>query len=189
MDWSQGTWTRQPAAVVQVDGRLRVTAIEGSDAWRETSYGFVHDDPHALLAPLAVGRAVEVSFVSAFTEQFDQAGLYLAFDERTWVKAGIEHADGIDNLGAVVTLGRSDWSVAPVPEWTGRIVTMRLSRAEESVTIRARVDDEPWRFVRLAPTPPGASALAGPYVCAPTRAGLSVEFVSWEETDADGSLH
>lgn len=188
--WHEGTWTHEPVdQQITDDGHLRVTAVEGSDAWRHTSYGFVHESEHALLRPLDVGRAVEVAFVAAFSQQFDQAGAFVRFDDDHWIKAGVEHADGVDQLGAVVTNERSDWSVAPVADWGGRVVTVRVSRASESVTIRARVGDEPMRLVRVAPTPPDAAAWAGPLICAPTRAGLAVEFVSWVETDADVALH
>jgi regulation of enolase protein 1 (concanavalin A-like superfamily) len=44
-------------------------------------------------------------------------------------------------------------------------------------------------MVRLAPLPVGATVLAGPYCCAPTRAGLDVRFRSWTETAADAGLH
>lgn len=141
------------------------------------------------MAPLPVGRAVEVSFVVRFEAQFDQAGVFLRFDDEHWVKAGVEHADGVDQLGAVVTTLRSDWSVAPVPQWAGRLATVRVSRAAESVTVRAGVDGEPMRLVRVAPTPSGAKAWAGPFACAPTRSGLIVEFATWTETEADGTLH
>jgi uncharacterized protein len=187
--WSDGTWTHPPVQLEPVGDTLRVTAAEGSDAWRHTSYGFVHDTEHALLRPLAVGRAVEVDFRCALSGQFDQAGAYVRFDDEHWVKAGVEHSDGVDMLGAVVTMGRSDWSTGPVPDWSGRVVTIRISRAEESLTVRARVDAGPYHLVRLAPTPPGADAAAGPFLCAPTRAGFAVEFLAWRETEADTSLH
>lgn len=89
----------------------------------------------------------------------------------------------------MVTNRRSDWSAAPVPDWAGRPVTIRVSRASESLIIRAWADADPSRLVRVAPTPPDADAQAGPLICAPTRAGLEVEFLSWVETDADASLH
>ena len=41
--WSDGAWTNPPIHVEHANGTLRVTAAEGSDAWRHTSYGFVHD--------------------------------------------------------------------------------------------------------------------------------------------------
>lgn len=188
--WKSGAWTALPvAAEEETDGRLLVTAAEGSDAWRHTGYGFVHEDEHALLEEWDGERAVEVSFIAAFEAQFDQAGLMIRVDAGRWIKAGVEFADGAPQVGAVVTAGKSDWSVAPVPDWAGREVTVRASRFEDAVIIRARVEDEPWRLVRLAPLEPGVEAKAGPYCCAPSRAGLTVAFTSWRLTDPDEALH
>src|SRR4051812_49501321 len=103
--WADGAWTTPPVAVAEDGADLLVTAAEGSDAWRHTAYGFVHDDAHALLAPLADPGAVEVSFDTGWGEQFDQAGLVLRAGAETWVKAGVEVSDGVLQLGAVVTLG------------------------------------------------------------------------------------
>ena len=187
--WSAGRWTTPPVAVADEGGDLLVTAARGSDAWRHTAYGFVHDDAHALLAPLADPGAVEVSFDAAWGEQFDQAGLVLRAGPDTWLKAGVEVSDGVLQVGAVVTLGRSDWSVAPVPDWAGRRVTVRASRSGDAVTVRARVDEEPFRLVRVAPFPEGLPAAAGPYCCAPTRDGLVVRFRGWAVGPADPALH
>ncbi len=187
--WDEGEWTTPPVDARVEGGDLVVTAAEGSDAWRTTSYGFVHDDEHALLAPLPSGLAVEVSFDATMSQQFDQAGLFLKVSANHWIKAGIEYADGRPNLGAVVTDQVSDWSSAPVPHWSGRRVTIRASRAGDAVTLRARVGDEPFDFFRLLPLDPTAEVAAGPYLCAPTRAGLTVRFHSWTWTEPDGSLH
>lgn len=189
--WSAGRWTTPPAAVQTAGDDLLVTPAPHSDAWRETSYGFTHDDAPALVADLAAPAAVEVTFTVDLVAQFDQAGLMLRADERTWVKAGVELSDGVPQLGAVVTLGRSDWSVRPVPEWSGHRVTLRASRAGDAVTIRARVDDEPFALVRVAPFPADAVAAAGPYACSPTRddPGLTVRFHAWQTGPADATLH
>jgi len=187
--WSAGRWTHPPVDVREEGPDLLVTAAEGSDAWQHTAYGFVHDSEHGLLAPLAPGRAVEVEFTAGYDAQFDQAGLLLRASPVRWIKAGVELADGVAQVGAVVTDGRSDWSVAPVPEWAGHRVTVRASRAGDAVTIRARAGDEPFRLVRLAPWPPDVALDAGPYCCAPTRAGLTVRFHAWRTAAADGSLH
>ncbi|MBM7413060.1 regulation of enolase protein 1 (concanavalin A-like superfamily) [Clavibacter michiganensis] len=187
--WIRGTWTTPPAAVRIHDGGMDVTAREGSDAWRITSYGFVHDTEHALVAPLPQGSAVEVAFTLDLAEQFDQAGVFVRVDAETWIKAGVERSDGEDGLGAVVTRGVSDWSLAPVPGWSGRLVTIRASRSGDALTVRARVDDEPWRLVRVAPLDPDASVTAGPFCCAPTRAGFTARFASWRTGPADQALH
>ena len=184
-----GTWTTEPQSVDVVDDELHVTAVEGSDAWRHTSYGFVHDTEHALLEPLPVDRAIEVAFHLDYREQFDQAGLFLRVSGTEWVKAGVEVSDGLPQVGAVVTHGTSDWSVAPVPEWAGKVVTVRASRTGDAVTIRARVDGEAFRLVRVAHLDPDAEVAAGLYCCAPTRAGLTVRFTRYEVTEPDMALH
>ncbi|WP_222595848.1 DUF1349 domain-containing protein [Cellulomonas aerilata] len=178
-----------PVQVERTGDGLVVTAAEGSDFWRTTAYGFTHDSGHALLAPFAEGTAVEVTFVLDYGEQFDQAGVLVRQDERTWTKAGVEVSDGEPQVGAVVTREHSDWSVGPVPDWAGREVTVRASRSGDALTVRARAAGSPWRLVRVSPLDPGADLLAGPFCCAPTRAGLRVRFTRVATTTADASLH
>ncbi|MDN4615843.1 DUF1349 domain-containing protein [Leifsonia sp. F6_8S_P_1B] len=187
--WSAGRWTHEPAAVRPDGDALLVTAVEGSDAWRTTAYGFVHDSEHALLAPLDPGTAVEVAFTGDFSGEFDQAGVFVRVDDEHWTKAGVEFADGALQLGAVVTHRFSDWSVAPVPDWAGRRITIRVSRAGDAITVRARAGDEPFRLVRVAYLAPDAQASAGPLISAPSRADLTVRFEAWTVGPADAALH
>lgn len=187
--WSEGWWTHAPSAVEPTQGGLQVTAVEGSDAWRRTAYGFVHDSEHALIAPLPVGSAMEVSFEADFAHQFDQAGLFVRADAERWVKAGVEFADGVLGAGAVVTDVRSDWSIGAVPAWADRRLRVRVSRGEDALTVRAGVDGEPLRLLRVAPFAGDLVAEAGPFLCAPTRAGFQVMFTEWRRTPADAALH
>lgn len=187
--WADGLWTHPPARAVEDGSDLLVEAAEGSDAWRHTAYGFIHDSEHALLAPFAVGSAMEVTFTADLAEQFDQAGIFIRVDSETWIKAGLERSDGLLQLGAVVTFGRSDWSVAPVDGWDGRKVTVRLSRTADALIVRAGLSGAPQQLVRVIPFDGDQQAGAGPFTCAPTRAGLLVRFHSWIITDADASLH
>lgn len=166
-----------------------MTTREGSDFWRTTGYGFVRDDGHALLTPLAVGSAVEVRFVAEMASEFDQAGLLVRADDRHWVKAGVELSDGALQVGAVVTADRSDWSVAPVPEWDGASVTLRVSWLPGALVVRARRGDDPWRLVRLAPWEADGTVTAGPYCCSPTHGGLQVRFTGFATGPADSAIH
>ena len=125
LPWSSAEWLNPPAGATEDGTGLLVTAREGSDFWRTTGYGFVRDDGHALLTAFPAGSAVEVGFVADLPELYDQAGLLVRVDESHWIKAGVETSDGAPQLGAVVTHGSSDWSLAPVPEWAGREVTVR----------------------------------------------------------------
>lgn len=188
ISWSQGSWTHAPDRTT--DGEhLTVTASEGSDAWRRTAYGFVHDSEHALLAALEVGEAMDVSFRAPWNGEFDQAGIFVRVDDERWVKAGLEFADGHLGLGAVVTDGHSDWSVGYVDEWMDAEITVRISRWPDALIVRARAGDGDSRLVRVAPFDADLAASAGPYLAAPTRAGLTVEFTRWTRSEADTALH
>lgn len=188
--WSQGTWTTPPKASREDGRHLVVEAVSGSDYWERTLYGFQHASGHALLAEWPDSEAVEVSFdLSSFSELYDQAGLMLWHGSTSWIKAGVEMNDGVLHVGAVVTHGSSDWSLAPVPAWTKGVVTIRASWSNDAVIIRASANAEPWRVLRVAPFPYARGRQAGPFVCAPKRAGLQVTFTRWAHTSPDADLH
>jgi uncharacterized protein len=168
---------------------LLVTAAEGSDAWRTTCYGFIHDSEHALVASFPSDRAMEVEFTASFSHQFDQAGIFVRVSEERWVKTGVEFADQRPYVGAVVTDKRSDWSLSPVPDWLGRRVLIRVSWVGDALTIRAKPARGSFQLVRVLPFEFGLDAVAGPYICAPTRAGLTVRFHAWRTTEPDRGLH
>ena len=62
--WSSGRWENQPVEVREDGADLLVTCAEGSDAWRVTSYGFIHDTEHALVRACTL-LATAVAFVMA----------------------------------------------------------------------------------------------------------------------------
>ena len=68
-------------------------------------------------------------------------------------------------------------------------VTIRASRLNDAVIIRARTGKHPWRTVRVAPFPAGTESQAGPFVCSPTRTGLNVTFTHWVRTEPDSDIH
>ncbi len=187
--WTDGTWLNPPVATAADGEDLLVTAAEGNDFWRTTAYGFIRDSGHALLADLATGSAMEVSFVADLTEPYDQAGLFVRVDESHWIKAGIEVSDGEPHLVAVATRDVSDWSLAPAPGWSGEHVTVRASRSGDAIAIRARAGTGPWRLMRLAPLDPDVVATAGPLVCGPMRPDLTVRFTGWRTGPADVDVH
>lgn len=190
--WDSGQWTTAPVSVAETEeGQyLRVESREGSDYWEKTLYGFQRDSGHSLLRLWEKDTAMEVTFqLHSFTELYDQAGIMLMNAPGQWIKAGVEINDGIPQLAIVVTHEYSDWSLAPVPEWIGENVTIRASRLNDAVIIRARTEKHPWRTVRVAPFPFDAASQAGPFVCSPTRSGLHVTFTRWVSTVPDSDIH
>lgn len=187
--WNDGTWLNQPQVVETSEGELIVTTADHSDFWNRTGYGFTHTTGHALLHRFPADSAMEVEFSASWTHEFDQAGLFLHADSEHWVKAGVEFADGVLGLGAVVTHGESDWSVGHVPEWMDQRIRVRVSRSTDAITVRARTRDEPWRLVRLAPIDPHLKWSAGPLGASPSREGLEVTFHSWRIALPDVGIH
>ena len=185
---TKGSWLNEPPSYTAHGEDFLVTTALESDFWRETSYGFVHDSGHALLNTFEQDSAVELSWILDYDQQFDQAGLLIWSDEKNWIKAGVEFADGKPQLGAVVTIDKSDWSVAPVPHWQGKLVEIRASRSGDAVTIRARCNGD-WELVRLAPLDPTKVWSIGLHCASPTREGLTVRYKSLRVGLADASLH
>src|SRR5882757_6620837 len=161
--WDDATWLNRPPKVRTDGNDLLVTTGPATDFWRTTGYGYVRDTGHALLTEFPVDSAVEISYVAQFDELYDQAGLLVRVDPTVWLKAGTELTDGAAHVSTVVTHGVSDWSQAPVPDWSGQEITIRASRAGDAVTIRAKADAEAARIIREAPAAAVAAAAAGPY--------------------------
>lgn len=57
------------------------------------------------------------------------------------------------------------------------------------MAIRAGIEGEALQLVRVVPFDPALVAGAGPFTCAPTRAGLTVAFHAWRITEPDAGLH
>ena len=186
--WSQGVWLNPPANTVQENSYLKVTGVYESDFWRNTSYGFVHDSGHALLTDFPAHSSMEVTFILNYSGLFDQAGIIVYSDSHHWIKAGVENADGLPQVGAVVTSINSDWSLAPVPQWMGKEVTMRASRTTDALTIRARCGEDD-QLIRLAPIDASLSWSVGPHCASPVSKSLEVTFTRWAHGDADLALH
>ena len=189
IDWSAGTWLHPPPTHTISGSELLVVSAPESDFWNETAYGFTHYSGHALLADFPPDTAMEVEFSAEWTSEFDQAGLMIYADANHWIKAGVELADGVLGLGAVVTASKSDWSVGHVPEWMGKRIRIRVSRSSDAITVRARTPEHPWRLVRLAPIDPQLRWSAGPLAASPAKSTLAVTFHCWEVNAADQHIH
>ena len=183
-----GEWLNPPKAFRITDRGLLISAHEKTDFWQKTSYGFTHNSGHALLNPFDNETAIEATWILDYRHQFDHAGLMVYSDETHWIKAGVEFADGLPQLGAVVTRDISDWSVAPVSSWMDKEVRIRFSRSGDALTIRAKCDGD-WQLVRLAPLDPARSWKVGIFCAGPLHAGLEVLFTSVATGPADNSLH
>ena len=187
--WETGTWLNEPEHWSASSDTLQITTGWETDFWRTTSYEFVRDSGHALLVDFLDKTSFEMTFAADFSEQFDQAGILVRASESSWIKCGVEFADGELGVGAVVTNGVSDWSTSPHPQWLHTPVTLRVSRSGDALTIRAKSSDGPWELVRLAPIDNNLDWRVGPFAATPTREGLTVTFTDPVWGQAEDSLH
>ncbi|KQT85739.1 DUF1349 domain-containing protein [Aurantimonas sp. Leaf443] len=172
---SDGRWLNEPADWRGTADGIALVAEEGSDFWRETHYGFVHDSGHFLGLETAPAFTAQVRVRAALAELYDQAGLMVRASERHWLKGGVEISDGIAQIGSVLTEDRSDWACAPFSGDPSDF-TLRLSLKDGVLRLQVRDAAGDFRLLRLCPFAAKGPVLVGPMACAPKRSGLAVAF-------------
>lgn len=169
-------WLNPPPSWEADEGGLRVAAAGGTDFWRTTHYGYDRDTGHLLGRRVAGDFTLTTTFRGEYRALYDQAGVMVHADERTWVKAGVELVDGALQFSVVVTRGFSDWSVLALPAGAGE-VRMALQRAGDAVTVRFGLDGAaPTTLARLAYFPPDVEVSAGAMCASPEGDGFPVLF-------------
>jgi uncharacterized protein len=168
-------WLNEPASWQRTGDVLRVSVDPGTDFWRTTGYGYVHDNGHIYGELLPGDLDVSVRVRGAFANQYDQAGIMLRADEQTWLKTGLEFFEGRPRLSTVLTMGFSSWMVADLPPGTDA-VTLRVSRRGDAVEVRYAAGDGVAELAALVFMPPGREMLAGIVCAAPEGGGFSVAF-------------
>ena len=180
--WGDMTWTSEPPEwSIGTNGTLSARSGPRTDFWRQTHYGFVRDDGHALLASRSGAFTATLTFSGDYHTLYDQAGLMIRFDPQAWIKFGIELTDGQLHLSAVVTNGASDWSALPI--MLDGPLTVRAARFGDAFLLQYQMTDT-WCMARLAPFPMDHQTIGvGPYLCSPEREGFEAEFEAFAVTD------
>ncbi|HEV2373386.1 MAG TPA: DUF1349 domain-containing protein, partial [Streptosporangiaceae bacterium] len=168
-------WLNEPATWQRTDDVLTVSADAGTDFWRETGYGYVHDNGHVYGELIEGDLDLQVKVRATLVATYDQAGLILRVDDEVWLKTGLELFDGRPRLSTVLTLGKSSWMVTDLPEGTDELI-LRASRRGDAVEVRYIVGDGPAELAALAYLPPERPVLAGVMCAAPEGAGFRVTF-------------
>jgi regulation of enolase protein 1 (concanavalin A-like superfamily) len=177
------SWINSPPKSRIVDDTLHVTTAHDTDFWRITSYGFIHDNGHFFAKKVNGGFTAQVRIHADFKDLYDQAGLMVRIDEKTWIKVGAEFSDGQPMFSTVLTNGKSDWSVMPAPAYRDGF-WIRITVSDGVVRAQYSVDKKNWPMLRLAPFPDAAQYAVGPMCCTPKGQGLDVKFSEFALTPA-----
>ena len=168
-------WLNEPPGWTVDENALAVTTGDKTDFWRETFYGFVHDDGHFYYKEVVGDLTAEVTLVGDYETLYDQSGLMLRVDERHWVKAGLEFSDGLVHVSTVITREYSDWSMVALPSYSGTL-GLQLTRHGDAIRVQFREPGGPWRLLRLGYLPLPERCQIGVMCCSPLRAGFEARF-------------
>ncbi|KAJ8707951.1 hypothetical protein PYW08_010317 [Mythimna loreyi] len=187
-------WVNEPKKwkINDKENVLEVTTEDKTDYWEGTWYNFHHNTGHVYAVEIKEDFTFTVCVEAEFTTLYDQAGLMIYFDDKHWLKAGIEYNDGQPMIGSVLTNEVSDWATGV---FTGnpRKFYLRMSRKGDVACVKYSTDNKIWTLLRLCPMPFSTnpnSCLVGPMCCTPTREGLNAKFSDISVTvPADDILH
>jgi len=168
-------WIGEPAEWDYDGSTLRLVTESDTDFWRTTHYGFVRDSGHLAFHRVIGAFVARVTVRADYRHEFDQAGLMVRLDAERWMKCGLEFTQGPCLLSAVVTHGVSDWSQVPLPT-RPEAVTIRVTRAGDSLRADFSVDHQAWITHRLAFFPPSLPVAVGPMAASPNEGGMAVTF-------------
>lgn len=167
-------WLNEPARWSATGDGIEVQVEPATDFWRVTHYGFTRDSGHLYGAVVEGDVDLEVTVTGDYAALYDQAGIMVRCDERTWIKAGCELVGDRQTIGCVVTRDFSDWSVQPLAE-PARELRLRAERRGDAVHVRYAVDGD-WRLLRMAYLPPDRPVHIGVMCAAPEGPGFTVRF-------------
>lgn len=168
-------WLHEPPSWEEDGNRLSVTTAPGSDFWRVTHYGFTRDNGHFFHQTMRGNFVAEVRVIGQYATLYDQAGLMLRVDERTWLKCGLEYVEGVHNLSAVVTRDFSDWSVLPLAEPPASF-RIKVERRDVTVEVQYALGDSDYQMLRLAYLSDVPEMQVGPMCASPEGPGFEVVF-------------
>jgi len=172
-------WFNQPAKWKADAKSLSMFVTPKTDYWRITHYGFTVDDGPFYYTTVGGEFEAKVKITGDYKTRFDQTGLMLRIDEKTWIKTGVEFVDGNMNISSVVTNEKSDWSVIELTE-KPKSVWIKAVRRLDAVEIFYSLDDKKYTMARLAYFPDNKPVMVGMTAASPDGEGFSATFEGFE---------
>ena len=174
-------WYNEPPVWTDQGQTLRVTSGLQTDFWRKTHYGFIRDSGHFYYQEVTGDFSAVVKITGQFMVLYDQAGLMIRENDKTWLKCGIEFVEGVQYASTVVTREYSDWSVVSVPQnptslWLG------LERRGGTVEVKYSLHGEEYTMMRLAYLTEEGTVQVGLMCASPEREGFQVVFENLQIT-------
>lgn len=174
-------WFNQPKKWSFENNRLSMFVTPKTDFWRITHYGFIVDDGPFFYETLGGEFEAKVKITGDYKARYDQMGLMLRINEKTWIKTGIEYVNDKINISAVVTIEKSDWSIIEVHD-NPKSIWLKVVRKLDSVEIFYSFDDITYTMMRLAYFPDNVPVMLGMVAASPDGNGFDAIFEEFEVT-------
>lgn len=172
-------WYNQPKTWAVENNKLSMYVTAQTDYWRKTHYGFIVDDGPFLYQLIGGEFEVKVKITGEYKTRFDQMGIMIRIDEKTWVKSGVEFVNGKINISTVVTNEFSDWSIIETPHSTLSL-WIKAIRKLDAIEFFYSVDDITYTMTRLAYFPEHKPVLVGMTAASPDGDGFNAIFEDFE---------
>lgn len=168
-------WFNQPKKWSLSKGTLTMFVTPKTDYWRFTHYGFTVDDGPFCYETVGGEFEVKVKITGDYKTRFDQMGLMLRIDERTWIKTGVEYINEKINISVVVTNDKSDWSVLELDN-KPKFVWLKAIRKLDAIELLYSLDDKKFTMLRLTYFPVNSPVMVGMMGASPDGEGFVAKF-------------
>lgn len=167
-------WLNEPASWRLEDDTILVTANPHTDTWREPKEGGIRSSGHFYFGRVEGDFRIEVGFSGEYRELYDQAGIMLRVDDRTWMKCGVELVHGVQHASVVMTREWSDWSILAIgnPEK----IWIRVERKGAMLFVYYSLDGSSFTLMRKGYFSDAQAVDAGIMIAAPQEKGFSAVF-------------
>jgi regulation of enolase protein 1 (concanavalin A-like superfamily) len=179
--YSNMQWFNKPDKWSFEGNRLSLFVTPKTDFWRITHYGFTVDDGPFFYETVGGEFEVKVKISGDYQHRYDQMGLMIRVNEKTWIKTGVEFVDDKINISAVVTHEKSDWSVIALSHKPDAL-WVKAVRHPDAVEIFYSYDDITYTMMRLAYFPEHTPVMVGMTAASPDGTGFNALFEAFQLT-------
>jgi uncharacterized protein len=173
-------WYNEPEKWHIIDNSsLSMYVTPNTDFWRETHYGFTVDDGPFYYCTVGGEFELNIKITGEYKSRFDQMGLMIRKDEKTWIKTGVEYVNEKINLSAVVTHEKSDWSMVELKQ-NPKSIWLKVIRRRDAVEIKYSLDNKDFTMMRLAFFPDNVPVMVGLTAASPDGDGFNALFESFD---------